>query len=208
MDVDLEADGPAYHGAMGTAKELMRAGKLYRGDDPELNRELDRSQVKVAALNAIPYERGDERRAALEDLLAGIGRRTQIRSPFYCDFGDGIRIGDNTFVNFNCVMLDGAPISVGDECLLGPGVQLLTASHPLDPVARRQTWEQAQPITLGDGVWLGAGALICPGVSIGDDTVVGAGSVVTQSLSAGVVAYGNPARTHREIDDRDRISRE
>lgn len=182
----------------------MRAGEPYRGDDPQLNRELDRRQARVAALNRIPPERVEERLAALRELLAEIGEGAIIRPPFYCDYGDGIRIGARTFVNFNCTMLDGAPISVGKECLIASGVQLITATHPIDPVARRAAWEQALPVTIGDGVWLGAGALVCPGVSIGDNTVVGAGSVVTRSLPSGVVAYGNPARVAREIDNRDR----
>jgi maltose O-acetyltransferase len=183
----------------------MRAGELYPGDDPELNRELDQRQARVAALNAIPYERAEERLAAFKELLAGIGEGTFIRPPFYCDYGDGIRIGARTFINFNCTMLDGASISVGNECLLASGVQLITATHPVDPVARRAAWEQALPVVLEDGVWLGAGALVCPGASIGENTIVGAGSVVTRSLPAGVVAYGNPARVAREIDDRDRV---
>lgn len=188
-----------------TAKELMRAGELYRGDDPELNRELDERQVKVGALNAIPYERAEERAAAFEDLLAAVGEETFIRTPFYCDYGDGISIGARTFVNFNCTMLDGAPISIGDECMLASGVQLITATHPVDPALRLATWEQALPVTLGDGVWLGAGAIVCPGVSIGEGSVVGAGSVVTRDVPAGVVAYGNPARIAREVGDRDRV---
>jgi len=183
----------------------MRAGELYPGDDPELNRELDQRQTMVAALNAIPYERREERAAAFDELLAEIGKETFIRSPFFCDFGDGIRIGARTFVNFNCVMLDGAPILVGNECLLASGVQLITATHPIDPIARRAALEQALPVTLEDGVWLGAGAIVCPGVSVGENTVVGAGSIVTRSLPAGVVAFGNPARVVREIDDRDRV---
>jgi len=183
----------------------MRAGELYPGDDPELNRELDECQLRVEALNAIPYERSEERWASLNQLLAGIGEATQIRTPFYCDYGDGIRIGARTFINFNCMMLDGAAISIGDECLLASGVQLITATHPVDPAARRDAWEQALPVTLGDGVWLGAGTLVCPGISIGENTVVGAGSVVTRSLPGGVVAYGNPARVAREIDSRDRV---
>jgi len=183
----------------------MRAGELYPGADPELNRELDRRQAMLAALNAIPPDRAEERSAALRELLAEIGEETFIRSPFFCDYGDGIRIGARTFVNFNCTMLDGAPIAVGDECLIASGVQLITASHPIDPVPRRAAWEQALPVTIGNGVWLGAGAIVCPGVTIGENTVVGAGSVVTRDLPAGVVAYGNPARVAREIDDRDRI---
>jgi maltose O-acetyltransferase len=186
-----------------TAKELMRAGELYRGDDPELNQELDQRQAMVGVLNAIPYDRRQDREAAFAELLAEVGEETQIRTPFFCDYGDGIRIGSRTFINWNCAMLDGAPISVGDECLLAAGVQLVTATHPIDPVARREAWEQALPITVGSGVWLGGGVIVCPGVSIGENTVVGAGSVVTRSLPAGIVAYGNPARVGREIDDPD-----
>ncbi len=190
---------------MPTAKQLMRAGELYPGDDAELNRELDRRQAMVTAVNAIPGERRAERAAALAGLLAEIGEGSFIRPPFYCDYGDGIRIGARVFVNFSCVMLDGAPIAIGDECLLAAGVQLITATHPIDPAARRAALEQALPVTLADGVWLGAGVIVCPGVSIGENTVVGAGSVVTRSLPAGVVAFGNPARVAREIGDGDRV---
>ena len=205
-DVLIGRSGGAYHCFVPTAKQLMRAGELYPGDDPELNRELDQRQAMVAALNAIPYERREERSAAINELLAEVGEETQIRCPFFCDFGDGIRIGAGTFVNFNCVMLDGALISVGNECLLASGVQLITATHPIDPVARRAALEQALPVKLEDGVWLGAGAIVCPGVSIGENTVVGAGSIVTRSLPARVVAFGNPARAVREIGDRDRVN--
>lgn len=189
---------------MATAKELMRAGELYPGDDPELNRELDRRQAMLAALNALPPERAQERATALRELLAGIGEDTFVRTPFYCDYGDGITIGSRTFVNFNCTMLDGATITVGDECLVASGVQLITATHPIDPARRRAALEQALPISVADGVWLGAGAIVLPGVSIGENTIVGAGAVVTHDLPAGVVAYGNPARVAREITDADR----
>jgi maltose O-acetyltransferase len=181
----------------------MRAGELFPGDDPELNRELERRQALVAALNEIPHEGTERRAAALAELLAGIGEGTIVRTPFYCDYGDGIQIGARCFVNFNCTLLDGASITIGDECLLASGVQLITATHPVDPVRRRAAIEQALPIALEDGVWLGAGAIVCPGVTIGENTVVGAGAVVTRSLPAGVVAYGNPARVAREIDERD-----
>lgn len=180
----------------------MRAGEPYPGDDPELNRELDRRQTMLTALNAIPPERAAERQSALEDLLAAIGEGTFIRSPFFCDYGDGIRIGARCFVNFNCTMLDGAPIAIGDECMIASGAQLITATHPIDPGPRRAAVEQALPITIGDGVWLGAGAIVCPGVSIGENTVVGAGAIVTRDLPAGVVAYGNPARVARGVHSR------
>ena len=189
---------------MPTAKELMRTGEPFPGDDPELNRELDERQAMLAALNAIPYDEAEQRAAALAGLLAEIGPGAIVRTPFYCDYGDGIRIGARAFLNFNCTLLDGAPITIGDECLLASGVQLITATHPVDPVPRRAAIEQALPITLADGVWLGAGAIVCPGVTIGENTVVGAGAVVTRDLPAGVVAYGNPARVAREVGERDR----
>ena len=120
----------------------MRAGEPYPGDDPELNRELDERQAVVQALNAIPYERKDERRAGFERLFAAIGEDTFIRPPFYCDFGDGISIGACTFINFNCTMLDGAPITIGDECLLAAGVQLITATHPVAPGPAATLWSR------------------------------------------------------------------
>lgn len=190
---------------MSSVKERMRAGELYPGDDPELIAELDRRQAMVGALNAIPPEREEERRAALAELLAGIGEETYVRTPFYCDYGDGITIGSRTFVNFNCTMLDGARITIGDEVLIASGVQLITATHPIDPEPRRAAWERALPIAIADGVWLGAGAIVLPGVSIGENTVVGAGALVTKDLPAGVLAYGNPARVVREIGERDRV---
>jgi maltose O-acetyltransferase len=181
-------------------RDQMRSGELYRGDDPELNAELDKRQLLVQRFNQIPIDREDERRALLEHALASFGEGAYIRSPFYFDWGDGIRIGERTFINSTCTMLDCAPITVGAECLIASGVQLVAATHPVDPEPRRDGWEYALPVTIGDGVWLGAGVIVCPGVTIGENTVVGAGSVVTRDLPAGVVAYGNPARVARDID--------
>jgi maltose O-acetyltransferase len=129
-----------------------------------------------------------------------------VRPPFYCDYGSHIAIGSRTFLNYDCVLLDVAPIRIGAACQLATRVQLLTATHPVDPEPRRLGWESADPIELGDNVWLGGGAVVCPGVSIGEDTVVGAGAVVTRDLPAGVVAAGVPARVVREIGERDRVS--
>jgi maltose O-acetyltransferase len=183
----------------------MRAGELYPGDDPQVNRELDERQALVTAANQVPNERRDKRHAVLSELLAELGSDAFVRAPFFCDWGDGIRIGAGTFVNYNCVILDGAEVTIGAECQLASGVQLITATHPIDPTARRQLWEQALPITLGDGVWLGAGVIVCPGVTIGENTTVGAGAIVTRDLPPNVVAYGNPARVAREVGERDRV---
>ncbi len=189
---------------MSDAKTRMRNGELF-GPDPELSAELDRRQLEVQRINAIPGSRAEERRAALEGFFAGFGEGTIIRPPFYCDFGDGITIGARTFINSCCTMLDTAPISVGDECHIAANVQLVAATHPIDPGPRRAGWEYARPVTVCDGVWLGAGVIVLPGVTIGENTVVGAGAVVTRDLPANVVAYGNPARVAREIGPEDRI---
>jgi maltose O-acetyltransferase len=122
-----------------------------------------------------------------------------------CEYGTRISIGAGTFVNFDCVMLDVAPITIGTACQVATRVQLLTATHPIDPEPRRFRWESGEPIVIGDNVWLGGGVIVCPNVTIGDDTVVGAGAVVTRDLPAGVIAAGIPARVIREIGDRDRI---
>ena len=124
-----------------------------------------------------------------------------VRPPFHCDYGWNISIGAGTFVNYSCVLLDVLPIRIGSNCQVASGVQLLTATHPLEPGPRRDGWEYGEPITIGDNVWLGGGVIVCPGVTIGDDTVVGAGAIVTRDLPAGVVAVGNPARVTRSLAD-------
>jgi maltose O-acetyltransferase len=137
-------------------------------------------------------------------MLRYVGEGVVVRPPFFCEYG-AIRIGDGTFINVDAGMLDVMPITIGAACQIGTRVQLLTASHPLDPEPRRIGWEYGQSITIADNVWLGGGAIVCPGVSIGEDTVVGAGAVVSRDLPAGVVAAGVPARVLREIGEGDRI---
>jgi len=184
-------------------KERMRSEQLFRGDK-EIGAEINAAQVEVARINQIPGENAAGRRAALEGFLAGFGAGSVIRPPFYCDLGDGITIGERTFINSTCTMLDTGLITVGSECHIATGVHLITATHPIDPVARRAGWEMAYPVKLADGVWLGAGVIVCPGVTIGENSVIGAGAVVTRDIPAGVVAYGNPARVAREIGPGDR----
>ncbi len=183
----------------------MLRGELYHADDPEILAGMARGQALSERYNATPY--GDEagRRRLLEELLGAVGADVVVRAPFRCDYGRHISIGAGTFVNFDCVMLDVAPIRIGAACQLASRVQLLTATHPIDPGPRRAGWEYGAPITIGDNVWLGGGAIVGPGVTIGDDTVVGAGAVVTRDLPAGVVATGVPARVVREIGEADRV---
>lgn len=177
---------------MSEMKERMLRGELYRVDDV-LRADSARAQALLERFNAAPDD------AVLRELLGHLGERVLIRPPFRCDYGTQISIGAGTFVNFDCVMIDVAPIRIGEDCQIAPKVQLLTATHPIEPGPRREGWESGEPITIGDNVWLGGGVIVCPGVTIGDDTVVGAGAVVTSDLPAGVVAFGVPARVQREI---------
>jgi maltose O-acetyltransferase len=185
-------------------KERMLRGELYRVD-AELKADLARAHALLERYNATPHAERELRDRLLRELLGEVGDEVTIRPPFFCDYGSNIAIGARTFVNFGCVMLDVAPIRIGADCQLATRVQLLAATHPIDPEARRLGWELGVPITIGDNVWLGGGAIVCPGVTIGDDTVVGAGAVVTRDLPAGVVASGVPARVVREIGPEDAV---
>jgi maltose O-acetyltransferase len=189
--------------------EMMRRmlrGELYLADDPEIAAAQARAQGLQERYNATRHDEPEVRDRLLRELLGEVGEGVVVRPPLYCDYGSHIAIGSRTFLNYDCVLLDVAPIRIGAACQLATRVQLLTATHPVDPEPRRLGWESAEPIELGDNVWLGGGAVVCPGVSIGEDTVVGAGAVVTRDLPAGVVAAGVPARVVREIGERDRVS--
>ena len=176
----------------------MVAGELYLAADPELVEGRFRARRLTAAYNAILSEDVERRRELLEELLAGFGERAWIEAPFFCDYGWNITLADGVFLNFNCVVLDCAPVTIGELTMLGPAVQLSTATHPVPPREREAGLEYALPITIGRNVWIGAAAIVGPGVTIGDDSVVGAGSVVVKDVPAGVVAVGNPCRVLRE----------
>jgi len=184
----------------------MLRGELYRFDDPQLEAEYARAQELLERYNATRHAEQHLRDRLLRELLGEVGEGVVVRPALRCDYGSFISIGAGTFVNYDCVLLDVAPIRIGAACQLAPRVQLLTATHPIDPGPRRVGWESAEPITIGDNVWLGGGAIVCPGVSVGDDTVVGAGAVVTKDLPAGVLAAGVPASVIREIGARDAVS--
>jgi maltose O-acetyltransferase len=180
-------------------RERMLAGDLYIANDPELAAASLRAAELTKAFNDSSPADHAERRRLLGELLGSLGDGTEIRPPFYCDYGSHTHVGAGTFVNFGLVALDVAEIHIGDDVQIGPYVQLLTATHPLEPEPRRAKWESAEPITIGANVWLGGGAIVCPGVTVGADTVVGAGAVVTRDLPAGVLAAGVPARVVRPL---------
>lgn len=181
-------------------RERMLAGDWYVADDADLLEAYQRAVDLTTAYNATTAREGERRRELLEELLGEVGEDVTIRPPLQVDYGSQITIGARTFANFGLIALDVAAIVIGDDVQIGPNVQLLTPIHPLEAGPRRDKWEAAKPIAIGDNVWLGGGVVVCPGVTIGADTVVGAGSVVTKDLPAGVLALGNPARVVRELD--------
>ena len=171
----------------------MVAGELYLAADPELVAERAHCEQVLRDYNT----RGEA--SVLQGLLGAVGKDSYIRPPFFCDYGYNITLGDNVFMNFNCVVLDVVPVTIGDRVQMASAVQLLAADHPLDATERASGREFGSPITIGDDVWLGGGAILCPGVTVGRASVIGAGSVVTRDIPAGVVAVGNPCRVLREI---------
>ena len=189
---------------MGEMRERMLRGELYIADDAENAAEFAQVQELLARFNGAAPHAWDEREALLREMLRHVGEGVVVRPPFFCEYGN-IRIGDRTFVNVDAIVLDVAPVTVGAACQIATRVQILTASHPIDPGPRGIGWEYGEAVTIADNVWLGGGVIVCPGVTIGRDTVVGAGAVVTKDLPAGVVAAGVPARILREIGDQDGV---
>jgi maltose O-acetyltransferase len=180
-------------------KLKMLAGELYLASDPELVAADLRAQELLFRFNATPPAAARERRALLVELFDSFGAGAVVKPPFRCDYGSNIAMGAGAFVNYDCIFLDCNRITIGREVQIAPKVQIYTATHPLQAALRRSGVEFALPVVLEDGVWLGGGAIVCPGVTIGENTVVGAGSVVTRDLPAGVLAVGNPCRVVRTL---------
>lgn len=180
-----------------TEKQKMLSGQLYHAGCPQLQAEQIANKHWMHRYNASADLLNDGRHALLAEHFAAVGDGTVIRPPFFCDYGYNIRVGANTFMNFNCVILDVLPVSIGDYCQIGPGVQIYTADHPMDPEVRRTGLERGRSISIGNNVWIGGAAIILPGVTIGDNAVVGAGSVVTRDVPAGATVVGNPARVRQ-----------
>lgn len=185
---------------MNTEKEKMLAGELYNALDAELTGMRTRARLLLQALNESREDQPDERIGILRELLPRAGEDLWIQPPFWCDYGTNMVIGDKVFFNFNCVVLDVMQVTIGSRTLIGPNVQIYAATHPLDHSVRAAGLEYAKPVVVGQDVWIGGSAVICPGVVIGDRTVIGAGSVVTRSIPSGVFAAGNPCRVIRKLE--------
>lgn len=182
-----------------TNRERMHAGDHYIAGDPENEQESLRAMRLSAEYLAAYIVDRDAAQTVIRDLIGELHETAHIKPPLFVDYGTHITIGAGTFINLGLTALDVAPITIGRDCQIGPNVQLLTPTHPVEPEARRDKLESAQPITIEDNVWLGGGVIVCPGVRIGANSVIGAGAVVTQDIPAGVVAVGNPARVIRTI---------
>jgi maltose O-acetyltransferase len=184
---------------MGEQKQKMLSGELYLSTDPELTEERAACRRLLDQLNASLVVGTEEARQVLTKLLGEMGETTEIQPPFYCDYGYNITIGADCYLNFGVTILDCARVSIGDGVQIGPGAQLLAATHPVDPDERRAGLEFATPIVIEDGAWLGAGVIVGPGLTIGADSVIGAGSVVMRDVPPLVVAVGNPCRVVRSL---------
>ena len=185
---------------MRSEREKMLAGELYDPLDAELVRARVRARDLCQDLNATREGDVDLRRRILRELFGAGGDSVWMQPPFFCDYGSNIELGERVFFNFNCVVLDVCAVTIGDFTLFGPAVQVYTATHPMDAALRRRQ-EFAKPVEIGSDVWVGGGAVICPGVRIGSRVVIGAGSVVTRDIPDGVFAAGNPCRVIREITE-------
>ena len=179
-----------------TEKEKMLAGELYNATDPVLVADRLHSASLIHKYNCTPHHPATHL-IQLEELLASVGPRTVVRPPFYVDYGYNITLGADVFLNFNCVLLDVTPITIGDRTQIGPFTQIYAADHPRDHETRRAHLENGRPVHIGSNVWIGGGAIILPGVTIGDDAIIGAGAIVTRDVPAGATVVGNPARIRR-----------
>jgi len=183
-----------------TELQKMLSGDLYNASDPELCTLRAKARQLTRQFNDTDPEDQPARSQILRQLFGKVEGRINIEPPFRCDYGCFIEAGDNLFMNFDCVILDCARITIGRNVQVGPGVHIYAATHPTDPSIRASDLENAKPVTIGDDVWIGGRAVICPGVTIGSGTTIGAGSVVTRDIPARVVAAGNPCRVIRHLD--------
>lgn len=178
----------------------MLAGELYLASDKELSQERLHARILLKKLNDSAPDETQLRLQVMGQLLQAIGTNFGIEPPFYCDYGYNIQVGDQVFFNFNCTLLDVCPITIGNRCLFGPNVQIYAATHPIESSTRGSLLEFGRPIHIEDDVWVGGGAIICPGVRIGARSIIAAGAVVTKDVPANVLVGGNPARIIKNLD--------
>jgi len=187
-------------------KEKMIAGKPYRAFGEELVAERQAAKELIFEFNSLHPGKTEQRNKIIQRLFGKTGKNFIIESPFRCDYGYNISIGENFYANYNCTIIDCAKVIIGDNAFIAPNVSLFTAGHPVHPDIRNEQLEYALPIFIGNSVWLGGGVIVNPGVTIGDNAVIGSGSVVTKDIPANVVAVGSPCRVKRKITEKDKIN--
>ena len=185
--------------------ELMQAGKLHHWNDPEINELGKKAELLIEKYNATKVGEDEIRKKILKELLGEGGDKCVIKPPFRCDYGKFIEIGEGTFINYDCIILDACKVKIGKHVLIGPRTCIYSASHPVYAPVRAAGYDVSKPVTICDDVWLGGNVVVNLGVTIGQGSVIGAGSVVTKDIPAGVIAAGNPCKVIREINDEDRV---
>jgi maltose O-acetyltransferase len=188
-----------------TPIELMQAGKLHHWNDPEIQELGKKAEYLIERYNATKVDEDKTRKTILKELLGKCGDRCGIKPPFHCDYGKFIEIGEGTFINYDCIILDACKVTIGKHVLIGPRTCIYSASHPIYAPVRVEGYDVSKPVTIGDNVWLGGNVVVNPGVTIGQNTIIGAGSVVTKDIPSNVIAAGNPCKVIREITDEDRV---
>lgn len=180
-------------------KDKMLSGDFYNAASPEIREESAKTMTWLKRYNSLLDADDRQRSEVLKERIGTLGNQVVIRPPFHCDYGFNIHIGSDVFINFNCIILDVVSVSIGSKTMIGPGVQILSADHPREPEQREKGLEFGRPVAIGYNVWIGAGALILPGVTIGDHSIIAAGSVVTKDVPEKSVVAGNPARIVRVL---------
>ncbi|WP_434512289.1 sugar O-acetyltransferase [Desulfitobacterium sp. AusDCA] len=187
-----------------TEKEKMLSGKLYTAQDKELAHDNKNARRLTRLFNQTNEDKFDKRIVYLKELFGSTGENIWIEPAFHCDYGRNIFIGENFYANYDCIIIDVCPVTIGNHVFFGPRVCVYTATHPIDAEVRATGLEYGKPVTIGNDVWLGGNTIINPGITIGSNVVIGSGSVVTKDIPSGVIAAGNPCRVLRPITDEDR----
>lgn len=188
-----------------TNKEKMLSGNLYLANDPELKKMFKNARKLLNKINNTHLSNFDKRRKIAKKLFGSLGENAVINSPLYVDYGKNIYIGNNFYANFTLTLLDVNKITIGNNVMFGPNVSIYTAGHPIDKDVRNTGLEFGHSVTIGDNVWIGGSVVINPGVSIGNNVIIGAGSVVTKDIENDCIAFGNPAKVYRKVNDEDKI---
>lgn len=187
-----------------TELELMNKGELHYFDDKEINELAFRAQELVEKYNSVPVNDEEARAELLKELLGKVGGWSAIKPPFHCDYGKFIEIGEGSFLNYDCIILDACKVKIGNHVFIGPRTCIYSATHPIDVSVRISGYDISKPVTICDNVWLGGNVVVNPGVTVGEGSIIGSGSVITKDIPPNVIAAGNPCQVIREITEEDK----